>query len=183
MVTGYKPLIGAVSLLDPATAMSWRPPSGHAQLIVRFNLEDFPADELAAWDVEAKHPRRPPHRPVPPRRHRGTPSRCKRSPSPGPTRLAHRTTISTSSNGPAYLRRPLFFGADAFRNRSKGPGLTRIRRCIPPTPKVTSDKPAWWVRLPSRAGCRWWRCGSRGRRARRAARGRRARQARTGRRR
>jgi predicted nucleic acid-binding protein len=57
MVTGYEPLVEALKLPDPddrhilAAAIRAR-----AQLIVTFNLRDFPADELAAWDVEAKHP-------------------------------------------------------------------------------------------------------------------------------
>jgi predicted nucleic acid-binding protein len=57
MVTGHKPLIDVLELPDPndrhvlAAAIRTR-----AQLIVTFNLKDFPADELAAWDIEAKHP-------------------------------------------------------------------------------------------------------------------------------
>lgn len=57
MVTGYKPLLGAVELPDPedrhvvAAAIRAR-----AQLIVTFDMDDFAADELAAWDIEAKHP-------------------------------------------------------------------------------------------------------------------------------
>jgi hypothetical protein len=57
MVTGHKPLIDVVELPDPndrhvvAAAIRAR-----AQLIVTFNLKHFPADELAAWDIEAKHP-------------------------------------------------------------------------------------------------------------------------------
>ncbi|MDR0358562.1 MAG: PIN domain-containing protein [bacterium] len=57
LVTGYKPLIDVLDLPDPndrhvvAAAIRAR-----AQLIVTFNLRDFPADDLAAWDIEAKHP-------------------------------------------------------------------------------------------------------------------------------
>jgi len=57
MVTGYRRLIDVVELPDPedrhvvAAAIRAR-----AQLIVTFNLKHFPADELAAWDIQAKHP-------------------------------------------------------------------------------------------------------------------------------
>lgn len=57
MVTGYAPLIDVLELPDPndrhvvAAAIRAR-----AQLIVTFNLKDFPAGKLAAWDIEAKHP-------------------------------------------------------------------------------------------------------------------------------
>lgn len=57
LVTGYVRLVDAVELPDPgdrhvvAAAIRAR-----AQLIVTFNLKDFPADELATWDIEAKHP-------------------------------------------------------------------------------------------------------------------------------
>ena len=57
LVTGYEPLIGSIELPDPndrhvvAAAVRAR-----AQLIVTFNLDDFPAPALAAWDIEAKHP-------------------------------------------------------------------------------------------------------------------------------
>lgn len=57
MVTGYEPLIDALTLPDPddrhvvAAAIRSR-----AQLIITFNLQDFPADALALWDIEAKHP-------------------------------------------------------------------------------------------------------------------------------
>jgi len=57
LVKGYEPLIEAVELPDPddrhvvAAAVRAR-----AQVIVTFNLDDFPAAALARWDVEAKHP-------------------------------------------------------------------------------------------------------------------------------
>jgi hypothetical protein len=57
VVTGYEPLIGSLHLPDhedrhvPAAAIRAR-----AQIIVTFNLSDFPTDALADWGVEAKHP-------------------------------------------------------------------------------------------------------------------------------
>jgi len=57
MVTGYTRLVDAVELPDSSdrhvVAAAIR---ARAQLIVTFNLKHFPADELATWDVEAKHP-------------------------------------------------------------------------------------------------------------------------------
>ncbi|MEU1277442.1 PIN domain-containing protein [Streptomyces sp. NPDC005805] len=57
MVKGYEPLVGALDLPDPddrhvlAAAVRAR-----AQMIVTFNVKDFPQDRLAPWDVEAVHP-------------------------------------------------------------------------------------------------------------------------------
>ena len=57
LVTGFEPLIGSLHLPDLddrhvlATAIRAR-----AQIIVTFNLRDFPTDVLSQWDVEAKHP-------------------------------------------------------------------------------------------------------------------------------
>lgn len=57
LVTGFEPLIGSLHLPDLddrhvlAAAIRAR-----AQIIVTFNLRDFPTDVLSQWDVEAKHP-------------------------------------------------------------------------------------------------------------------------------
>lgn len=57
MVSGHQPLVDILELPDPddchvlAAAIRAR-----AQMIVTFNLVDFPAKTLAAWDIEAKHP-------------------------------------------------------------------------------------------------------------------------------
>lgn len=57
LVRGYEPLIGALELPDPddrhVLAAAVR---AKAQVIVTFNLKDFPPERLAAWDVEAVHP-------------------------------------------------------------------------------------------------------------------------------
>ena len=57
LITEYAPLIDAVSLPDPqdrhVLAAAIR---AHAQVIVTTNLQDFPAQELDKWDIEAKHP-------------------------------------------------------------------------------------------------------------------------------
>jgi predicted nucleic acid-binding protein len=57
MVRGYEPLIEAFDLPDPddrhVLAAAVR---AKAQLIVTFNLRDFPEDRLRPWDVEATHP-------------------------------------------------------------------------------------------------------------------------------
>jgi predicted nucleic acid-binding protein len=57
LITGYEPIIEAVSLPDMgdrhvlAAAIRAR-----AATIVTFNTADFPAENLAPWDIEAKHP-------------------------------------------------------------------------------------------------------------------------------
>jgi hypothetical protein len=58
LVSGYEPLINVVDDSVNATdrhvvAAAIR---ARAQLIVTFNLKDFPAEALTAWDIEAKHP-------------------------------------------------------------------------------------------------------------------------------
>lgn len=57
LVTGYEPLIEALSLPDPddrhVLAAAIRV---GAQAIVTFNLRDFPATTLVSFGVEAKHP-------------------------------------------------------------------------------------------------------------------------------
>lgn len=57
LVVGYEPLIDAVQLPDPddrhVLAAAIR---AKAQVIVTFNLKDFPQETLAVWDVEAVHP-------------------------------------------------------------------------------------------------------------------------------
>jgi predicted nucleic acid-binding protein len=57
LVEGHEPLVEGLKLPDPddrhvlAAAIK-----AGAQVIVTGNLRDFPADELSAWDVEAKSP-------------------------------------------------------------------------------------------------------------------------------
>jgi predicted nucleic acid-binding protein len=57
LVKGYEPLIEAIDLPDPddrhVLAAAIR---AKAQMIVTFNLKDFPPEQLALWDVEAPHP-------------------------------------------------------------------------------------------------------------------------------
>lgn len=57
LVVGYEPLIDAVQLPDPGDrhvlAAAIR---AKAQVIVTFNLKEFPQETLALWDVEAVHP-------------------------------------------------------------------------------------------------------------------------------
>jgi predicted nucleic acid-binding protein len=57
LVTDFERLIDVLELPDPddrhvlAAAIK-----GRADLIVTFNLKDFPADELDRWGIEAQHP-------------------------------------------------------------------------------------------------------------------------------
>ena len=57
LVTGYESLIPVLKLLDPddrhVLAAAIR---SNADVIVTFNLSDFPASTLAAYSVEAQHP-------------------------------------------------------------------------------------------------------------------------------
>lgn len=57
LVTGFEPLEAALGLPDPddrhVLAAAIR---GNAQVIVTFNLTDFPTAALAPYDIEAKHP-------------------------------------------------------------------------------------------------------------------------------
>lgn len=57
LVTNYQRLIPTVTLPDPndrhVVAAAIR---ANAQIIVTFNLADFPASELQQWNIEAKHP-------------------------------------------------------------------------------------------------------------------------------
>lgn len=57
LVTGYESLIDTLSLPDPddrhVLAAAIR---AGAQLVVTFNLKDFPAEELAGYGIEAVHP-------------------------------------------------------------------------------------------------------------------------------
>lgn len=57
LVTGYEQLIDGIHLPDPddrhVVAAAIR---CGAQAIVTFNLKDFPADRLAPYNIEARHP-------------------------------------------------------------------------------------------------------------------------------
>ncbi|MFD4999755.1 PIN domain-containing protein [Streptomyces buecherae] len=57
LVKGYEPLIDVVDLPDPGDrhvlAAAVR---AKAQVIVTFNLKDFPPGKLSPWDVRAVHP-------------------------------------------------------------------------------------------------------------------------------
>ncbi|WP_121703299.1 PIN domain-containing protein [Streptomyces sp. E5N298] len=57
LVKGHEPLVDIVDLPDPddrhVLAAAIR---AKAQVIVTFNLPDFPASKLSAWDVQAIHP-------------------------------------------------------------------------------------------------------------------------------
>jgi predicted nucleic acid-binding protein len=57
LVTGYEDLIGSLSLPDPddrhVLAAAIR---AGAEVIITYNLSDFPAATLACYDVEARHP-------------------------------------------------------------------------------------------------------------------------------
>jgi hypothetical protein len=57
LVTGYEDLISSVSLPDPddrhVLAAAIR---ADAQVIVTFNLKDFPVTVLASYNIEAQHP-------------------------------------------------------------------------------------------------------------------------------
>ncbi|MFJ8972797.1 MULTISPECIES: PIN domain-containing protein [Streptomyces] len=57
LVKGYEPLIEILDLPDSddrhVLAAAIR---AKAQVIVTFNLKDFPADKLSVWDVQAVHP-------------------------------------------------------------------------------------------------------------------------------
>ncbi|QKW54648.1 PIN domain-containing protein [Streptomyces buecherae] len=57
LVKGYEPLIDVIDLPDPGDrhvlAAAVR---AKAQVIVTFNLKDFPPDKLSPWDVQAVHP-------------------------------------------------------------------------------------------------------------------------------
>jgi len=57
LVTGYEPLIGSLTLPDPedrhvlAAAIV-----AEADVVVTYNLRDFPADALDRYKIEARHP-------------------------------------------------------------------------------------------------------------------------------
>ena len=57
LITGFEPLISGVSLPDPddrhvvAAAIKCK-----AEVIVTFNMQDFPPENMAEFDIEALHP-------------------------------------------------------------------------------------------------------------------------------
>ncbi|MFI6738151.1 PIN domain-containing protein [Nonomuraea sp. NPDC050451] len=57
LVEGYEPLMEGLKLPDPGDrhVLAAAIKAG-AQIIVTSNLKDFPAEHLAAWDIEAKSP-------------------------------------------------------------------------------------------------------------------------------
>lgn len=57
LVTDYEDLIEVLALPDPADRHVLAAAiKGRADLIVTANLKDFPADALARWGIEARHP-------------------------------------------------------------------------------------------------------------------------------
>ncbi|WP_432194461.1 PIN domain-containing protein [Streptomyces sp. bgisy027] len=92
LVRGHEPLIDAVKLPDPddrhVLAAAIR---AKAQVVVTFNLKDFPTEALAPWDVEAVHPDASwGHRSIWPRR--SSTARYKESRTVGESRQAQSTT-------------------------------------------------------------------------------------------
>lgn len=57
LVTGYEDLIPALTLPDPSDRHVFAAAiRGHADVIVTFNLSDFPSTRLEPYGIEAQHP-------------------------------------------------------------------------------------------------------------------------------
>ena len=56
MTTGYEPLIGAMTNDPKDRHVLAAAVKAGAEVVLTFNLKDFPEAALASWEIEAKHP-------------------------------------------------------------------------------------------------------------------------------